>query len=151
MSRDQPFFVTTPIFYVNDTPHLGHAYPTVACDVLARFMRLDGRPVKFLTGTDEHGLKIAQAARADGSEPRAFADKMSRLFQSMCDTLNVSYDRFIRTSQPDHYRASQAIWKAMEERGDLYLDRYEGWYSVRDEAYYEEEELCLAEDGSKHT
>ena len=80
---------------------------------------------------------MAQAARGEGVEPRAFADKMSRLFQQMCDTLNVSYDRFIRTSQPDHYRASQAIWTAMEERGDLYLDRYEGWYSVRDEAYYE--------------
>jgi methionyl-tRNA synthetase len=92
---------------------------------------------------------MAQAARAEGVEPRAFADKMSRLFQSMCDTLNVSYDRFIRTSQPDHYEASQAIWKAMEKRGDLYLDRYEGWYSVRDEAYYEPEELVNAEDGSK--
>jgi methionyl-tRNA synthetase len=92
---------------------------------------------------------MAQAARAEGVEPRAFADRMSQLFQCMCDTLNVSYDRFIRTSQADHYRASQAIWKAMQERGDLYLDRYEGWYSVRDEAYYEEAELSLAEDGSK--
>jgi methionyl-tRNA synthetase len=90
---------------------------------------------------------MAQAARAEGVEPRAFADKMSRLFQDMCDTLNVSYDRFIRTSEADHYSASQAIWKAMEERGDLYLDRYEGWYSVRDEAYYEEEELTLTDDG----
>ena len=95
--------------------------------------------MRFQTGTDEHGLKMAQTARGEGVEPRAFADKMSRLFQEMCDTLNISYDRFIRTSQPDHHRASQAIWKAMEERGDLYLDRYEGWYSVRDEAYYEEE------------
>ncbi len=107
--------------------------------MIARFQRSQGRDVRFQTGTDEHGLKMAQAARAEGIEPRAFADKMSRLFQAMCDTLNVSYDRFIRTSQPDHYRASQAIWKAMEERGDLYLDRYEGWYSVRDEAYYERE------------
>jgi methionyl-tRNA synthetase len=92
---------------------------------------------------------MAQGARAEGVEPRAFADKMSPLFQQMCDALNISYDRFIRTSQPDHYRASQAIWNAMEERGDLYLDRYEGWYSVRDEAYYEKEELTLAEGGSK--
>jgi methionyl-tRNA synthetase len=92
---------------------------------------------------------MAQAARAEGIEPRAFADKMSRLFQNMCDTLNVSYDRFIRTSQSDHYRASQAIWTAMEANGDLYLDRYEGWYSVRDEAYYEEEELSVGDDGSK--
>jgi len=144
-----PFYVTTAISYPNGPPHIGHAYEAIAADVIARFQRQQGRDVRFQTGTDEHGLKMAQAARAEGVEPRAFADKMSQLFQQMCDTLNVSYDRFIRTSQADHYRASQAIWKAMEERGDLYLDRYEGWYSVRDEAYYEEEELSLAEDGSK--
>jgi len=145
----EPFYVTTAISYPNGPPHIGHAYEAIAADVIARFQRQQGRDVRFQTGTDEHGLKMAQAARAEGVEPRAFADKMSQLFQRMCDTLNVSYDRFIRTSQADHYRASQAIWKAMEETGDLYLDRYEGWYSVRDEAYYEEEELSLAEDGSK--
>jgi methionyl-tRNA synthetase len=145
----EPFYITTAISYPNGPPHIGHAYEAVAADAIARFQRQQGRDVRFQTGTDEHGLKMAQAARGDGVEPRAFADKMSRLFQQMCDALNVSYDRFIRTSQPDHYRASQAIWKAMEERGDLYLDRYEGWYSVRDEAYYEEEELTAAEDGSK--
>jgi methionyl-tRNA synthetase len=145
----EPFYVTTAISYPNGAPHIGHAYEAIAADVIARFQRQQGRDVRFQTGTDEHGLKMAQAARAEGIEPLAFADKMSRLFQDMCDTLNVSYDRFIRTSQADHYRASQAIWKAMEERGDLYLDRYEGWYSVRDEAYYEEEELSLAEGGSK--
>jgi methionyl-tRNA synthetase len=105
--------------------------------------------VRFQTGTDEHGLKMAQGARNEDLEPRAFADRMSPLFQKMCNTLNVSYDLFIRTSQPDHYRASQAIWKAMEERGDLYLDRYEGWYSIRDEAYYESDELISADDGTK--
>jgi methionyl-tRNA synthetase len=145
----EPFYVTTAISYPNGPPHIGHAYEAIAADVIARFQRQQGRDVRFQTGTDEHGLKMAQAARGQGIEPRAFADKMSQLFQNMCDTLNVSYDRFIRTSQADHYRASQAIWKAMEERGDLYLDRYEGWYSVRDEAYYEEEELKVAEDGSK--
>jgi methionyl-tRNA synthetase len=145
----EPFYVTTAISYPNGPPHIGHAYEAIAADVIARFQRQQGRDVRFQTGTDEHGLKMAQAARAEGVEPRAFADRMSQLFQCMCDTLNVSYDRFIRTSQPDHYRASQAIWKAMQERGDLYLDRYEGWYSVRDEAYYEEAELSLAEDGSK--
>jgi methionyl-tRNA synthetase len=144
-----PFYITTAISYPNGPPHIGHAYEAIAADAIARFHRAQGRDVRFQTGTDEHGLKMAQAARSEGVEPRAFADKMSRLFQEMCDTLNVSYDRFIRTSQPDHYRASQAIWKAMEERGDLYLDRYEGWYSVRDEAYYEEEELTRAEDGTK--
>jgi methionyl-tRNA synthetase len=145
----EPFYITTAISYPNGRPHIGHAYEAIAADAIARFQRSRGRDVRFQTGTDEHGLKMAQAARADGVEPRAFADKMSYLFQQMCDILNVSYDRFIRTSQPDHYRASQAIWAAMEERGDLYLDRYEGWYSVRDEAYYEEEELTPADDGSK--
>jgi len=145
----EPFYITTAISYPNGPPHIGHAYEAIAADAMARFQRSQGRDVRFQTGTDEHGLKMAQAARGEGLEPRAFADRMSQLFQQMCDTLNVSYDRFIRTSQPDHYRASQAIWKAMEERGDLYLDRYEGWYSVRDEAYYEPEELVNAEDGSK--
>jgi methionyl-tRNA synthetase len=145
----EPFYITTAISYPNGPPHIGHAYEAIAADAIARFQRAQGRDVRFQTGTDEHGLKMAQAARGEGVEPRAFADKMSQLFQQMCDTLNVSYDRFIRTSQPDHYRASQAIWAAMEERGDLYLDRYEGWYSVRDEAYYEAEELVNAGDGSK--
>jgi methionyl-tRNA synthetase len=145
----EPFYITTAISYPNGPPHIGHAYEAIAADAIARFQRAQGREVRFQTGTDEHGLKMAQAARGEGVEPRAFADRMSRLFQEMCNTLNVSYDRFMRTSEAQHYRASQAIWKAMEERGDLYLDRYEGWYSVRDEAYYEEDELTSAEDGAK--
>jgi methionyl-tRNA synthetase len=145
----EPFYITTAISYPNGPPHIGHAYEAIAADAIARFQRSQGRDVRFQTGTDEHGLKMAQAARSEGVEPRALADKMSLLFQDMCDTLNVSYDRFIRTSQPDHYRASQAIWTAMAERGDLYLDRYEGWYSVRDEAYYEEEELVAGGGGEK--
>src|SRR5213082_435488 len=145
----EPFYITTAISYPNGPPHIGHAYEAIAADAIARFQRQQGRDVRFQTGTDEHGLKMAQAARAEGVEPRAFSDKMSQLFQGMCDALNVSYDRFIRTSQPDHYRASQAIWTAMEERGDLYLDRYEGWYSVRDEAYYDESELTEGEGGEK--
>ena len=145
----EPFYITTAISYPNGRPHIGHAYEAIAADVIARFQRAQGRDVRFQTGTDEHGLKMAQAARNEGIEPRAFADRMSRLFLEMCDTLNVSYDRFIRTSEADHYRASQAIWTAMEDRGDLYLDRYEGWYSIRDEAYYEAEELTEAEDGTK--
>src|SRR5437763_16193368 len=145
----EPFYITTAISYPNGPPHIGHAYEAIAADASARFQRQQRRDVRFQTGTDEHGLKMAQAARAEGIEPRLFADKMSKLFQEMCDTVNVSYDLFIRTSQPDHYRASQAMWKPMEERGDLYLDRYEGWYSVRDEAYYEEDELVVGEDGEK--
>ncbi len=145
----EPFYITTAISYPNGPPHIGHAYEAIAADAIARFQRAQGRDVRFQTGTDEHGLKMAQGARIEGVEPPVFADQMSPLFKEMCDILDVSYDRFIRTSEPDHYRASQAIWSAMEERGDLYLDRYEGWYSVRDEAYYEEEELSLADDGSK--
>src|SRR3982751_2004089 len=145
----EPFYITTAISYPNGPPHIGHAYEAIAADAIARFQRSHGRDVRFQTGTDEHGLKMAQAARAEGVEPRAFATKMSQLFQDMCDTLNVSYDRFIRTSEPDHYRASQAIWQAMEERGDLYLGRYEGWYSVRDEAYYDDGEIVAGEAGEK--
>ena len=145
----KPFYITTAISYPNGPPHIGHAYEAIAADVIARFQRSQGRDVRFQTGTDEHGLKMAQAARAEGVEPRAFANKMSRLFRGMCDILNVSYDRFILTSEPEHYRASQAIWKAMEERGDLYLGRYEGWYSVRDEAYYDETELVAGDGGEK--
>src|SRR3954468_1645842 len=145
----EPFYITTAISYPNGPPHIGHAYEAIAADAIARFHRARGRDVRFQTGTDEHGLKMAQGARTRGIDPPDFANEMSPLFQKMCDTLNVSYDRFIRTSEPVHYRASQAIWTAMQERGDLYLDRYEGWYSVRDEAYYEEEELGCAEDGSK--
>ncbi len=144
-----PYYITTAISYPNGPPHIGHAYEAIAADTMARFQRTRGRDVRFQTGTDEHGLKMAQAARSEGTEPRAFADKMSLLFQAMCDSLNVSYDRFIRTSEADHHRASQAIWAAMEARGDLYLDRYEGWYSVRDEAYYEDSELSAGEGGEK--
>src|SRR6187402_3228273 len=144
-----PFYITTAISYPNGPPHIGHAYEAIAADVIARFQRSQGRDVRFQTGTDEHGLKMAQTARAEAVEPRVFADKMSRLFQEMCDKLNISYDRFIRTSEPDHHRASQAIWQAMEASGDLYLDRYEGWYSVRDEAYYDESELVAGEGGEK--
>ena len=144
-----PFYITTAISYPNGPPHIGHAYEAIAADVIARFQRSRGRDVRFQTGTDEHGLKMAQAARSEGQEPHEYAQKMSSIFQQMCDTLNVKYDRFIRTSEPDHYRASQAIWSAMEERGDLYLGRYEGWYSVRDEAFYDESELTEGEGGEK--
>ncbi len=144
-----PFYITTAISYPNGRPHIGHAYEAIAADVIARFQRLQGRRVRFQTGTDEHGLKMARKAEEQGRTPRDLADEMSSYFREMCDALNVSYDRFIRTSEPDHYRASQAIWQAMEAAGDLYLDRYEGWYSVRDEAYYDESELVEGEGGAK--
>jgi methionyl-tRNA synthetase len=144
-----PFYITTAISYPNGRPHIGHAYEAIAADVIARFQRLKGSRVRFQTGTDEHGLKMARKAEEQGRSPGELADEMSFYFRKMCDALNVSYDRFIRTSEPDHHRASQAIWQAMEAAGDLYLDRYEGWYSVRDEAYYDASELVEGEGDEK--
>ena len=137
----EPFYITTAIHYPNGRPHIGHAYEMVAADAIARFQRQAGRDVRFLTGTDEHGLKMAQAARERGVPTRVFADEMSSHFSDMATRFQISCDRFIRTVDPDHYAASQAIWQRMADAGDLYLDRYEGWYSVRDEAFYDEKEL----------
>ncbi len=145
----EPYYITTAISYPNGRPHIGHAYEAIAADVMARFRRSQGRDVRFQTGTDEHGLKMVQAARAENIEPAEYARDMSLKFKAMCDLLDVSYDRFIGTSEADHHRASQAIWKAMEANGDLYLDRYEGWYSVRDEAFYDGDELTEGEGGIK--
>jgi methionyl-tRNA synthetase len=141
MTPARPFFVTTPIYYVNDMPHLGHAYTTVACDALARFMRLDGHPVKFLTGTDEHGQKVEQSARAAGLSPQEFTDRISAAFRDMTRLLGISNDDFIRTTEPRHVRGVQALWQELERRGEIYLGRFAGWYSVRDEAFYDESEL----------
>ncbi len=144
-----PFYITTAINYPNGRPHIGHAYEAIAADTIARFQRMAGRDVRFQTGTDEHGLKMVQTARDRGIETRALADEMSGYFQEMAAKLNISFDRFIRTTDPDHYAASQALWQAMADAGDLYLDRYEGWYSVRDEAFYDEKELVEGEGGVK--
>ena len=145
----EPFYITTAIHYPNGKPHIGHAYETIAADVIARFQRQMGREVRFQTGTDEHGLKMAQKARDLGMTARELADQMSDHFRVLFDTLDITYDRFIRTTDADHHRASQAIWSAMEANGDLYLDRYEGWYSVRDEAFYDEKELIDGEGGQR--
>ena len=137
----EPFYLTTAINYPNGRPHIGHAYEAIAADVIARFQRWMGREVRFQTGTDEHGLKMARKAEEQGRTPRELADEMSGYFRAMDEALGISFDRFIRTIEPVHHRASQALWEAMAASGDLYLDRYEGWYSVRDEAYYDESEL----------
>ncbi|WP_174279876.1 methionine--tRNA ligase [Sphingomonas bacterium] len=137
----EPFYVTTAISYPNGAPHIGHAYEAIAADAITRFQRQAGRDVRFQTGTDEHGLKMVQAARAAGQEVADYAAAMSAGFRAMCDRLNISYDRFIRTTAPDHHAATQELWRRMAANGDLYLDRYEGWYSVRDEAFYDEKEL----------
>lgn len=146
MSR---YFVTTAISYPNGNPHIGHAYEVIATDWLARFARLDGRDTYFMTGTDEHGLKIAQAARTAGIQPKEYVDTMSIHFKEMGDHLNISYDRFIRTTDADHKAVAQALWEKMAANGDIYLGRYEGWYSVRDEAYFDEDELVVAGDGTR--
>lgn len=145
----EPFYITTAINYPNGRPHIGHAYEAIAADVIARFQRLNGREVRFQTGTDEHGLKMARKAEEQGRSPSELADEMSGYFKAMDDALDISYDRFIRTVEPDHHAASQAIWRSMESKGDLYLDRYEGWYSIRDEAYYDESELSQDESGNR--
>lgn len=135
------YYITTPIYYVNDKPHLGHAYTSVACDALARFMRLDGAEVKFLTGTDEHGQKVEKSAAAAGVPPKEFVDEVSEHFRHMNEVLQLTNDDFIRTTEARHIKAAQAVWKRLEAAGDIYLGSYAGWYSVRDEAFYAESEL----------
>ncbi|MEM8827678.1 MAG: methionine--tRNA ligase, partial [Pseudomonadota bacterium] len=142
------YYITTAISYPNGPPHMGHAYEAIATDAIARYHRLAGRDVFFLTGTDEHGLKIARAAEAAGQAPQAYVDGMAAKFEDMCARLNISHDRFVRTTAPAHYACAQDLWRRMRDAGDIYLDRYEGWYSVRDEAFYDEKELAAGEDGT---
>ena len=151
MKSPEAFYVTTAIAYPNGRPHMGHAYEVVTTDAIARFHRLDGKAVTFLTGTDEHGLKIAQAARMAGVAPKIYVDTMVAAFREMAATFEISHDRFIRTTDADHIAASQALWRAMVAAGDIYLDRYTGWYSVRDEAYYDESDLVDALDATGQT
>ena len=146
MSREK-FYLTTPIFYPNGKPHIGHAYNVIACDTLARFHRLDGKDVFFVSGTDEHGLKMQQTADAEGLTPLELADRNSAIFRSMLEAVGASNDVFIRTTEKRHYDACQAIWERMATNGDIYLDRYSGWYSVRQEAYFDEDETTLGDDG----
>jgi methionyl-tRNA synthetase len=143
------FYITTPIYYVNDVPHIGHAYTSIACDVMARWKRLDGFDVFFLTGTDEHGQKVEKAAAAAGLEPQDFADNVSRNFQELWKVLNISNDDFIRTTEARHKRSCTELWQRMLAAGDIYLGGYDGWYAVRDEAFYDLEELTARPDGSK--
>jgi methionyl-tRNA synthetase len=146
-SEKIPYFLTTPIFYPNGVPHIGHAYTAMVTDAIARFQRLDGFDVRFLTGTDEHGLKMQQTAVAEGLTPLELADRNSACFRDMMTALNVSYDDYIRTTEPRHERACQALWLAMEKNDDIYLDKYAGWYSVRQEAYFDESETSVGADG----
>jgi methionyl-tRNA synthetase len=147
MNARPTYYITTAIAYPNGAPHIGHAYEAIATDAIARFHRLDGHDVFFLTGTDEHGQKMLQTAAREGLTARALADRNSAIFREMTVALNLSNDDFIRTTEPRHYAASQAIWQAMAASGDIYPGGYEGWYSVRDEAFYNEDETVVGPDG----
>ena len=140
------YFITTAIAYPNGVPHIGHAYEAIATDALARFQRLDGKDVFFLTGTDEHGLKMIQTAESEGLGVAELADRNADRFRAMDERLNVSFDRFIRTTEPAHHHSVQVVWNRMQQNGDIYIDTYSGWYSVRDEAYYAEDETVVGED-----
>ncbi|BCO34656.1 methionine--tRNA ligase [Mycobacterium heckeshornense] len=145
----RPYYVTTAITYPNAAPHLGHVYEYIATDAIARFKRLEGFDVRFLTGTDEHGLKMAEAAAAEGVSTAELARRNSDVFQRLQERLNISFDRFIRTTDPDHHEASKAIWQRMADAGDIYLDTYSGWYSVRDERFFVESETRVLDDGTR--
>src|ERR1700722_4650611 len=144
-----PYYITTAIAYPNGAPHIGHAYEAIATDALAPFMRLDGNDVYFLTGTDEHGIKMLQTAAKEKLTPRELVERNVPRFQAMAQRFNASNDDFIRTTEPRHHRSSEAIWQRMEAAGDIYLDKYSGWYSVRDEAYYDESETRLDDKGTR--
>ncbi|MGB6388804.1 MAG: methionine--tRNA ligase [Methyloceanibacter sp.] len=149
MAEKRPYYITTAISYPNDVPHIGHAYEAVATDALARFRRLQGMDVLFLTGTDEHGLKMLQTARKQGIAPAELADRNTPRFRDMVAALHCSNDDFVTTREERHKRACTEIWRRMQEHGDIYLDKYAGWYSVRDEAYYDASELTDGADGQK--
>ncbi|MEI8295958.1 MAG: methionine--tRNA ligase, partial [Alphaproteobacteria bacterium] len=141
LNQEKNFYVTTPIYYVNDIPHIGHAYTTIAADIIARFKRLDGYRTKFLTGTDEHGQKVEKAAHDKSVSPKDFVDSISRNFRDLAVTLQSTNDDFIRTTEPRHALAVQTLWQRLADRGQIYLGTYAGWYAIRDEAFYAENEL----------
>jgi methionyl-tRNA synthetase len=145
----RPYYITTAITYPNGEPHIGHAYEYIATDAIARFKRLDGFDVRFLTGTDEHGLKMVETAAAEGIPTAKLARRNSDVFQRLQERLNISFDRFIRTTDADHHEASKEIWRRMSAAGDVYLDTYSGWYSVRDERFFVESETRRLDDGTR--
>jgi len=149
MTARPRFYITTPIYYVNDVPHIGHMYTTLACDTIARFKRLDGFDVRFLTGTDEHGQKVQKAADAAGIAPQAFTDRVSANFRDLAGLMGFSNDDFIRTTEPRHKRSCAALWQRLAERGQIYLKTYGGWYAVRDEAFYAEDEVTRNAAGER--
>ena len=142
------FYITTPIYYPSGKPHMGHAYSSIVADIFARFKRLEGYEVLFLTGTDEHGQKIQKEADKNKKDPKKFCDEISETFRSLTKILNLSNNDFIRTTEKRHYKSVEEIWKRLAKSGDIYLGKYTGWYSVSDEAYYDEDEI-VEEGGVK--
>jgi len=146
--KNENFYITTPIYYPSGSPHMGHAYSSILADVFARFKRNDNFNVHFLTGTDEHGLKIQKAAEKNGLDPQAYCDKISKIFLDLTKKLNLSNDDFIRTTEKRHHESVKEIWNRLIDSGDIYLSKYKGWYSVSDEAYYNQDEI-VEKDGKK--
>ena len=142
------FYITTPIYYPSGKPHMGHAYSSIIADVIARYKSIDNYNVFFLTGTDEHGLKIQREAKRNNKDPKVFCDEISTTFKNLAKSLNLSNNDFIRTTEDRHYKSVKEIWQRLEKSGDIYLDKYSGWYSVSDEAYYDEDEIT-DDNGSK--
>ena len=142
------FYVTTPIYYVNDAPHIGHAYTTLLADVLARYNRLRGKPVFFLTGVDEHGQKVQQAAQRQGVDPQVYVEEMQGRFRAAWKELNIQPDDFIRTTQARHVRVVKHVLQQLWEQGDIYRGEYQGWYCVPDERFWTEKDL---QDGHART
>ncbi len=138
---DKNFYITTPIYYPSGKPHMGHAYSSIVADIFARFKRLEGFNVLFLTGTDEHGQKIEKEAKKNNKDPKMFCDELSETFRSLTKTLNLTNDDFIRTTEIRHHKSVIEIWNKLIESGDIYLDKYNGWYSVSDEAFYDDDEI----------
>ncbi len=138
---DKNFYITTPIYYPSAKPHMGHAYSSIIADFFARFKTIDDYNVYFLTGTDEHGLKIQRSAEKAGMEPQKFCDQISETFKDLSHTLNLSNTDFIRTTENRHKKTVQYLWNELVKNDDIYLSNYSGWYSVSDEAFYSEEEI----------
>jgi len=143
---DNNFYITTPIYYPSGDPHMGHAYSSIVADVFARFKRLEGKNVYFLTGTDEHGLKIQREAEKNNKETKIFCDEVSSQFKNLAKVLNLSINDFIRTTEKRHHDSVKSIWNRLVDSGDIYLSKYAGWYSVSDEAYYTEDEILTEGD-----
>ena len=144
--QNKNYYITTPIYYPSATPHMGHAYTSIVADVLARFKKIDGYSVHFLTGTDEHGLKIQRAAEKNKMDPLLFCDKISKTFKDLSKTLNLSNTDFIRTTENRHVKSVQYLWNILEKNENIYLSKYSGWYSVSDEAYYSKEEITIKDN-----